>query len=148
MSDPTSEEGVVEANFVRKEWYVEPPAKGAPPEVWAAWLEADRKAAIAAKRAFTKAQKYAEAPESARATVTAKIGGVWKQTALVGFTGDAESNTLAIEAAVDADQERSIVLARQLGEAAPRGTVSKGRSARQRQAKRAARARRFGSGNH
>ncbi len=109
MSEPT--EGIVEANFVRKEWYVEPPAKGATPEVWAAWLEADRKAAIAAKRAFTLAQKHGEAPESARPTVTAKIGGVWKQTALVGLTGSAEDDALTIEAAVDADQDRTLATA-------------------------------------
>ncbi len=145
MNDP--DEGIVEASFVRKEFYLEPPEKGASPEAWKLWLEADRQAAIAAKRAFTKAQKHGELPETARPTRMTKIGGVWRQTALVGLTGDAETDSLALEPGIEADQERKMILARQEAEAKARGTRSKARAKRQREAARKARARRFGKIN-
>jgi len=107
MEDPTLE-GVVETSFVRKEYYVEPPIKGSAPEVWQAWLEADKQAASAAKRAFTKSQKHAELPEHLQARVVSKVGGVYRQSAMVGFVGDGE--TSRIEAAVDADQDKRTVM--------------------------------------
>jgi len=111
MEPNEAPDGVVEANFVRAEYYVEPPVKGASVEAWTAWLDADRQAAIAAKRAFTLSQKYADLPESARPTAMVKVGGVWKQSALVGMTGSAENDSLALDPAVDASQERDLATA-------------------------------------
>ena len=109
MSDTTMpDDGVVEANFVRKEYYVEPPTKGSAPEVWQAWLEADKQAASAAKRAFTKAQKHGEIPEAMAPKAMSKVGGVWRQSALVGLVGDGD--TTRLEAAVDADQDTKVHL--------------------------------------
>ena len=106
MNEP--EEGLVEATFVRREFYLQPPEKGASPEVWAAWLEADRNAARAAKASFTKAQKYAEIPEYLAPKVCAKVGGVWRQAALVGLVSDGDNTRL--EAAIEADQDNRALL--------------------------------------
>lgn len=108
MSDTTMPEGVVDASFVRQEYYVEPPAKGASVEVWQAWQKADRQAAINAKRAFTRSQVHAEIPEYLQPKVLAKIGGVYRQSAMVGFVGDGDSSRL--EAAVDADQDTKAIM--------------------------------------
>ena len=96
-------EGVQESSFVRKDFYLEPPGKGASPEVWKAWLEADRQAAIQAKRAHTKSLAHADIPEAFQAKVLSKVGGVYRQSAMVGLVGDGDSTR--IEAAVDADQD-------------------------------------------
>ena len=105
MPEDTTLDGVVEASFVRKDFYLDPPEKGASPEVWAAWIEADKQAASAAKRAFTRQQKHQELPEHLQPKAMVKQGGVWRQSALVGFVGDPEQGTARVEAAIDADQE-------------------------------------------
>lgn len=96
-------EGVQETSFVRKDFYLEPPGKGASPEAWQAWLEADRQAAIQAKRAHTKGLKHGEIPESLQPKVLSKINGVYRQSAMVGLVGEGDSTR--IEAAIDADQD-------------------------------------------
>ena len=92
--------------FVRDSWYVEPPAKGSDPEAWKDWLDKDRKAAIQAKRAFTKTQAHSEPPESMNGNTMRKVCGVWKSTTNIGFTGDEESGHL--EPIVQPSQERDL----------------------------------------
>jgi hypothetical protein len=131
MND-TMPEGVVEANFVRREYYIEPPAKGASVEAWAEWQKADRQAAINAKRAFTKAQAHAEIPEYLQPKAMVKIGGVYRQSALVGLVGDGDSTRL--EAAIDADQDTKVHL-RPWDQVGGRGERSAKRSGSSKRAK-------------
>lgn len=102
-------EGVQEVNFVRKAFYLEPPAKGATVEVWEAWMQADKDMARADKARHTRSLKHAEVPETGQAKSVTKIGGVYRQSALVGFVGDAEQGTAQVEAAVEAKQDRMIM---------------------------------------
>ena len=104
----TPESGVVEASFVRKETYVDPPAKGSSLEVWQAWLVADKNAAIAAKRAFTKSQAHGEIPDALQARTVSKVGGVYRQSAMVGFVSDG-ADSARIEVAVDATQDQVVL---------------------------------------
>lgn len=92
--------------FVRRDYYVEPPKSGASNDDWVAWLKADQAKARAHKAAWTKSQKHAEIPETPR--VVSKIGGVYRQSALVGFVGGSEDHAGQIEAVVEADQERVV----------------------------------------
>jgi hypothetical protein len=135
---------VQDSSFIRKEYYLEPPGKGASVSEWQAWQKADRQAAINAKRAFTKTQAYAEVPESGQAKALVKSGGCWRQSALVGFIGDADQGTSRVEAAIDADQERRVILARQEIDSPRRGVKSKGKNVRQAKSKRDAKRRRLG----
>lgn len=100
--------GVVDGSFVRKEFYLPPPEKGAPLEAWEAWQKADDLLAAAAKRKHTKSLKHAEVPEFLQPKVLSKVGGVYRQSAMVGFIGDGD--TARVEAAVDADQDRRTVM--------------------------------------
>lgn len=104
MDEP---QGLVDSSFVRKDFYLEPPAKDATVEVWNEWLRKDRAAAIAAKRAHTKTLAHSEIPETMRASVVVKIGGVYKQTAMIGLVSEGEDRT-RLEAAVEADQDRIV----------------------------------------
>ena len=108
MEPNEAPEGVVDGSFVRKSFYLEPPAKTATVEEWEVWQAADRQAAIQAKRAYTKAQAYGEAPEALRPQTMVKVGGVWKQGALSGWTGSAEDGSLAVDPGVEATQERDV----------------------------------------
>ncbi len=95
--------GVVDGSFVPKAFYLEPPPKNAPPEVWAEWLKADARKAVAAKRAHTKSLAHEELPEYLQPRTVTKVGGVYRQSAMVGFVGDGD--TARVEAAVDAEQD-------------------------------------------
>lgn len=98
--------------FVRRDYYVEPPKAGSSATEWADWLKADSAKARAHKAQWTKAQKHAEIPEVSPRVVS-KIGGVYRQSSLVGFIGGSEDSAGTIDAAVEADQEK-IVEAREL----------------------------------
>ena len=106
--EPKDKPGVVNGSFVRKDFYLDPPQKGAPVEEWNAWLEADKQAAAQAKRAHTKSLKHEEVPEFLQPKVLSKVGGVYRQSAMVGFIGDGE--TSRVEAAVDAEQGKVMAL--------------------------------------
>jgi len=130
---------VVDSNFVRKDFYLDPPKKGAPVEEWNAWLEADRKAAIQAKRAYTLSQVHGELPEFLQPRTLSKVGGVYRQSAMVGFVGSAEKDNLAVEAAVDAEQGKRLTHEGMEANRHARGTQSGNRKARNRRRNRAAR---------
>lgn len=136
---------IVDGSFVERAFYTEPPGKGAAPEAWEAWLKAEALAKAAHKRAHTKSLRCEEIPEHLRPRVLSKVGGVYRQSALVGFVGG-EENT-SVEVAIDADQDRRLVLSRQVSEQKPRGTKSGAKNARHKAnakaKRRAARARRF-----
>jgi hypothetical protein len=88
-------------SFVRKDFYIDPPAKNASPEEWAAWLEADKRKAAAAKAAYTKSfEQTTEAPEwlaGNQDMFTVKRDGKHTQGTIVGFSGSAEEGTLQVE---------------------------------------------------
>lgn len=90
---------IIDTSFVRKDFYVNPPAKNASPDAWADWLKADRQEAINAKRAHTRASKTqpAELPEALVQGHVVKVGGVYRQSILTGFTGSAEEGTLGMD---------------------------------------------------
>lgn len=96
--------------FIRKDFYIDPPAKDATPEQWQAWLESDTKEAIKAKRAYTRSLVAGDLPTGMRANSTRKVNGVWKSVVAIGFAG-AEDNT-TMEPAVQATQERVLGRAR------------------------------------
>jgi hypothetical protein len=136
--------------FIRKSFYIDPPHKRASVEEWEAWLKADRQEAINAKRAHTKAQAHVEIPDYLQPTIVAKVGGVYRQSAMVGFVGDGDSSRL--EAAVDADQDRTIAIARMQADHTKRGSVSRAKNERHQSNKKAkarqARAQRFNKGRN
>lgn len=105
MDEP---QGLVESSFVRKDFYIAPPEKDAPVEVWQEWLKKDRAAAIVAKRAHTKTLAHGEIPESAQARVVSKIGGVYRQTAMIGLVSEGEDQT-RLEPAIEATQDRVVL---------------------------------------
>jgi hypothetical protein len=72
-------------SFVRSSFYVQPPTNQASVKDWENWLTQDHKAAVQAKRAFTRSLKdrsYDDLP----AMNTAKVNGVYKQVSAVGFS--------------------------------------------------------------
>lgn len=105
MDEP---QGLVDSSFVRKDFYHEPPAKDATVEVWNEWLRKDKAAAIAAKREHTKKQAHGEIPEALQARVVSKIGGVYRQSTMVGFVSDG-ADSARIEPAVEADQDQVVL---------------------------------------
>jgi hypothetical protein len=119
-------------------FHVAPPAQGASVELWQAWMIADKKAAIQAKREETRKLDAGTMPVL---TTMVKKGGVYKQVALLGYVGDSEN--LSADVAVEATQEKSAHMAQVIDMTAARGTMSKGRNARRRANKRAQRAARF-----
>ena len=138
--------------FIRKSFYIDPPHKRASVEEWEAWLKADRQEAINAKRAHTKAQAHVEIPDYLQPTVVAKVGGVYRQSAMVGFVGDGDGGAARLEAAVDADQDRTIAIARMQADHTKRGSVSRAKNERHQSNKKAkarqARAQRFNKGRN
>jgi hypothetical protein len=92
--------------FIRKDFYIQPPDKGASKEEWNDWLERDARKASAAKAQHTKAQQHTQLPtwlgnsESWQSGGTIDAigpGGVHTQGTLVGFTGDPEQGTCQVE---------------------------------------------------
>ncbi len=88
----------MDSTFVRKDFYIQPPGKGASVEEWNDWLARDSRKASAAKAQHTKAQVHAPVPTwlEGESTVS-KRNGVHSQGLLVGFTGDAEQGTCQVE---------------------------------------------------
>jgi hypothetical protein len=105
MDEP---QGLVESSFVRKAFYTTPPEKGASVEEWNEWLRQDRAQAIAAKRAHT--ISLPRGIPDVKPMVVAKIGGVYKQTAMVGLVSEGEDQT-RLEPAVEATQDRVVLSA-------------------------------------
>ena len=105
----------MDSTCVRKDFYLDPPAKGSPPEAWEVWLKADRKEAAKAKAAYTRSLKAVEMPAHLNGTATRKINGVWRSTTAIGFTGSAEDGTGQAEAIVEPTQERDFIRARLTG---------------------------------
>jgi len=106
--EPKDKHRVVNSSYVRKDFYLSPPVKGAPVEAWEAWQKADDLLAANAKRKHTKSLKHEEVPEFLQPKVLSKVGGVYRQSAMVGFIGDGD--TARVEAAVDAEQGKVLAL--------------------------------------
>jgi len=138
--EPKDKPGVVNGSFVRKDFYLPPPEKGAPVEAWEAWQKADELLAANAKRKHTKSLKHVEVPEFLQPKVLSKVGGVYRQSAMVGFIGDGDASR--VEAAVDADQDHRTHMT-PWAKVGGRGSEGKQRSsgAQRRAAKKAARKR-------
>jgi len=100
--------------FVRKDFYINPPAKDASPEEWQKWLKKDKHAAIQARKAFNKTLAQAELPDFAQGTSMRKVNGVWKQSTAIGFVGDAETGG-SLEPMVEENQMRDYIRARLTG---------------------------------
>jgi len=125
--------------FVRKDFYLQPPGKGASAEEWKDWLRKDNNKARGAKAAFTRRQQAQECDDPRLNRVgMVKLGGVWRQSAML-FSGSAEEGTVEREVAVEAHQEQEVVrLQREVEQNHRRGNTRKSRS-RNRRAKRNAR---------
>lgn len=121
----------MDSTFVRKDFYIDPPAENADPKEWEEWLKKDQRKASAAKAAYTKSLEHSETPEEFQSSSMRKVGGVWKQSIAVGFSGDAESeNGCTVEPIVDSKQEQLAILARMEQNRNKRGGKKKGKSAR------------------
>ena len=92
--------------FIRKDFYIDPPGKGATEKEWNDWLDRDARKASAAKAQHTKAQKHCQMPtwmgnteswQSGGQVDSIGPGGVHTQGNLVGFTGDPEQGTCQVE---------------------------------------------------
>lgn len=103
----------MDSTFVRKDFYIDPPAKDATSDEWQKWLKKDNAKAAAAKRAHTKSLAHADLPDFAQGQTMRKINGVWKATTAIGFVGDAETGH--VEPIVPENQERDYILARMTG---------------------------------
>jgi hypothetical protein len=127
-----SKELLANMSWEDKEFFVDPPSSDASVEQWEQWLSKDKAARAASKSAYTKKinaiadengisiDDYLQElpPEGMN-----KIGGVYRQGSLVGFTGDFEEGTGSIEVAIDPQQEKFVVWNRM---AADRAKGSKG----------------------
>lgn len=102
----------MDTTFVRKDFYIDPPKADAKPEEWTEWLKRDNAKAIAAKRAFTKAQSREDMPEAFQGTSIRKVGGVWKQSTSIGVVGGGEEGQGHLEPIVAATQENDTDIAR------------------------------------
>lgn len=125
----------MDSTFVRKDFYLAPPAKDAGPEEWKNWLRKEALKARGAKAAFTRQQKAQECddPRLSRSGLV-KIGGVWRSSVAV-WSGSAEEGTLTREVAVDAPQEEQIEAERRAADTThKRGNKRKNRN-RNRRAK-------------
>ena len=125
----------MENSFIRKDFYVDPSGNKTEAD-WKEWIKADDKKAAADKAAYTKSFEHTEAPEWMQPNTNTVGGdGVHRQAVGIGFTGSKEDNTIAVERAVDADQEKVISLARMEAARNKRGGSRKGKSARRRKNK-------------
>lgn len=116
--------------FVRKDFYLDPPARNAPASAWAEWLERDKRKAAAAKAAHTRSLGHVDAGDDLQESAMRKVGGVWKQCLALGMVGNAEEGTLEGEVLVEASQSREVSLARMERSRNKRGSKSKGKNAR------------------
>lgn len=121
-------------SFVRKEFYLDPPAEGASEKEWQEWIRKDDAKARAAKAAHTKATQHEDMPDHLVPTAMVRgPGGVWQQAYGVGFTGSAEDGTLQGEV-IDhtKDTEVSAMAAQMESRRHKRGGSRAGKAARQR----------------
>ena len=98
------------SEFVRKDFYLEPPAKGASVEEWEAWLKADNRKAAAHKASHTKAQEHGEVsdlPGFVPGMAIKGTGGVYRQQyTAIGFGGDWENGNGTIDLVSTASQDK------------------------------------------
>lgn len=121
----------MDSTFVRKDFYIDPPADNASAEEWLKWLKKDQRKAAAAKAAYTRSLDHADTPEEFQETATRKVNGRWVQCTMVGFTGDPDSDAGAqAEQAVESDQEEVAILRTIEQHRNIRGGTRKGKSAR------------------
>jgi hypothetical protein len=100
--------------FVRESFYIDPPTQTSTPEQWEEWIKQDNRQAAAAKRKYTKHQKHCELPDFAQGNTMRKIGGVWRQSTPIGFSGDIEAGG-HLEPTVEASQEHDYIRAQLVG---------------------------------
>jgi hypothetical protein len=117
--------------FVRKDFYIDPPSKDSSKEDWAKWIKKDDRKARAHKALYTRSFKQEDAPDEYQAHTQRKIGGVWRQTSAIGFTGGDEEHS-NVEPIVESDQEKLAILRRMEEHRNVRGGSKKGKSARRR----------------
>lgn len=123
----------MDATFVRKDFYSEPPASGAGVEEWTNWAAKDDRKAAAAKAQYTKSFNQQECPSwLVGETVVTKQNGVHTQSTLVGFTGSADAGDCQAEVAVQPGQEHHIALVDMEAHRNRRGGSKSGKSARRR----------------
>jgi len=117
-------------------FFIQPPKKNASVKEWREWSEAERKRAIVEKRQKTMALEFEEKPEFLQESKYAKINGVYRQACNVGFVGSVDDNSIAIEPAQDATQEKDCVFADMESKRNKRGkSPSAKRNARKRKAR-------------
>jgi hypothetical protein len=126
---------VQESNFVRKDFYIDPPEKGAATEVWAEWMKQEELRARVEKARHTRSFKHCETPDEFQPKVFSKQGGVYRQSALVGLTGTAEN--FSFDVGVEAGQEKAVVFSNMDANRNKRGSKGSGKKAKRN--KRAAR---------
>lgn len=117
--------------FIRRSFYIDPPAADASPKEWHEWQKQDDKKAAAHKRAVTMSQEHAETPEELQATAMRKVGGVWKQAPATGIKGN-EDEGYQVEPSEKAKQEHHIALIDMESTRNKRGGSRVGKSARRR----------------
>jgi len=131
---------IVDGSWVRKDFYIQPPTKDAPAKEWEEWIEADKLAAAADKRKHTMGLKHADTPENMRPKAMSKIGGVWRQSPMVGLVGSVEDGSFGFEAVDDTTPHRVMALREMEAQRSKgRSTPSKKRAKRNRRRKRALR---------
>jgi len=119
--------------FVRKDFYVSPPAKNATVGEWNEWMREDDAKARAHKAQCTKSQRHVDLPKNMQERTMRKVGGRWRQTTAIGIVGDERSCTL--EPMVEANQEAEVIRAR-LEKEGGRRRKKGGSSARKNRARR------------
>lgn len=123
-------------SFVRQDFYLPPPNKGASREEWLEWLAKDDAAATQARRQFSKSRKDKDVDTLPSMSVM-KVGGVFKQVGHVGFVGD--ENHTRIEPVMEATQEVDVETARNRLNALSHRSHAKGNHQGRREAIRQAR---------
>ena len=119
--------------FVRKDFYIDPPKETATPKEWFEWAKKDDRKARAAKAAHTRSLEHSEVPEEFQSGAMMKVGGVWRQSVAIGFSGDADSEGgCNVQPIVESDQEKIAILHRLEMNRNKRGGTKSGKSARRR----------------
>ena len=119
--------------FIRKDFYIQPPAKDATPAEWAEWMKRDDRKAAAHKAQVTKSLEHADTPDDLQESNMRKVGGVWKQVLAIGISGGDEDNGYTAEPMVQDQQETHIALVNMEQHRNKRGGNNrKGRNARKR----------------
>ena len=80
----------MDKTFVRRSFYINPPAKNATVKEWFAWRRQDERAALQAQYRFNQARKITVDIDDVAETDVAKVDGVHKQVLSIGFVGTPE----------------------------------------------------------